>query len=316
MIKEMKQPAVSVVTTTYNRFRLLPAAIKSVQKQTFVDWEMVIIDDCSTNNDGREVVVEMVRKDSRLRLKRLGLNAGMAGGRNEGIKIARGRYVTFLDDDDVYLSAKLKRQVDAAYANENSEGAPVVVCGGFREDLGTDTKWPFLVPHHDNFYHAFLKMTAVDVPGMLVRRDVFDEVGLFDKQMPRADDREMWLRISRRYPHFKIVDEPLYIVYSRQYNRKPPPKEMRERQVAADIIMNKHRKYYEKHPKLFSSQLQYEGTSYILRGYAGEGRKRLVRSIRKNPKNIKSYICLGISLGGSGVYRGVARIKALVTNGK
>lgn len=304
-------PAVTVVTTTRNRFGLLLEAVRSVRNQTISDWEMVIIDDCSTDNTGRDTVEQEIETDSRIRLVRLDRNAGMPGGRNAGLSLARGRYVTFLDDDDVYLPRRLEAALDAA-----RDSAPVVVVSGFREDLNLGTKWTFRVPHYDNFYHALLKMTAVDVAGMTVRRDVFDEVGYFDDKIPRSDDVEMWLRIARQHPHFVVVDDPLYVLRTRHFGRKPALREMEERRRASEIIFDRHRDSYEKYRNIMSSRLQYQGTSEIMYGYPRQARRSFVRAIAADPTNLKAYLCLGVSFLGANAYRNIARKRAVLMNGR
>jgi teichuronic acid biosynthesis glycosyltransferase TuaG len=106
-----KKPSVSVITPAYNAARFIRETIKSVQAQTFTDWEMIVIDDCSTD-DTKDVVEEEAIKDPRIRLIRMDKNSGQARARNRGIREARGKYMAFLDSDDLWLPEKLALQTE------------------------------------------------------------------------------------------------------------------------------------------------------------------------------------------------------------
>ena len=110
MSKAAANPKVSVVVTTYNRAALLPRAIRSVLAQTYEDYELIIVDDCSTD-DTPDVIRTFV--DSRIRVVRHAENTGQSAAINTGIRLARGEYIAFLDDDDEWVESKLLRQVRA-----------------------------------------------------------------------------------------------------------------------------------------------------------------------------------------------------------
>lgn len=102
---------VSVIMPAYNTERYLPDAIKSVQAQTFLDWELVICDDCSKDNT-YQVALGFAKKDSRIKVIRNELNSGVAQTRNNALDMATGEYVAFLDSDDLWLPDKLRKQLD------------------------------------------------------------------------------------------------------------------------------------------------------------------------------------------------------------
>lgn len=107
---------VSIITPCHNSSDFISQAIDSVLAQTYGNWEMIIVDDCSTDNTV-EIVEEYLKKDSRIRLIRLGKNRSPAVARNRGIEEARGRYIAFLDSDDIWLPEKLEKQI--AFMREN-----------------------------------------------------------------------------------------------------------------------------------------------------------------------------------------------------
>lgn len=104
------QPLVSIVTPAYNCAAFISSTIKSVQQQTYLNWELLVIDDCSIDETA-EVVREFSRKDQRIQLLQLTKNSGAAAARNEGITAATGRFLSFLDSDDLWHREKLSKQV-------------------------------------------------------------------------------------------------------------------------------------------------------------------------------------------------------------
>ena len=103
-------PLVSVITPLYNAEKYIERCILSVLNQTFIDWEMLIVNDCSTDNS-LDVVKLYSQADSRIKLINMPKNSGVAAARNAGINAAKGRFIAFLDSDDIWLPSKLSNQV-------------------------------------------------------------------------------------------------------------------------------------------------------------------------------------------------------------
>lgn len=101
---------VSIITPCYNSANFIADTITSVIEQRFMDWELIVIDDCSTD-DSIRIIQEFVQKDSRVNLVKLSRNSGVSAARNSGINVARGRYIAFLDSDDIWHPCKLDRQL-------------------------------------------------------------------------------------------------------------------------------------------------------------------------------------------------------------
>lgn len=105
-------PRVSIITPAYNAEKLIDATIQSVVNQTFTDWEMIVVDDCSSD-ETRRVVENWTRKDGRIRLEALSKNfGGPAGPRNVGVTLARAEFIAFLDSDDIWHPRKLEVQLE------------------------------------------------------------------------------------------------------------------------------------------------------------------------------------------------------------
>lgn len=108
---------VSVITPTYNCGKYITETIKSVLAQTYTDWEMIIVDDCSTD-DTKYIVEEISKNDNRIKYYCLKKNSGAAIARNTALKLASGRWIAFLDSDDLWMETKLQEQIDFMI-NEN-----------------------------------------------------------------------------------------------------------------------------------------------------------------------------------------------------
>lgn len=110
---------VSIITPSYNSAKFIGKTIDSVISQTYKNWEMIIIDDCSTDSSA-EFIKTYEEKDSRIKLVQLKENSGAAVARNIGIQLAQGRFIAFLDSDDSWLPEKLERQIDFMLFNDYS----------------------------------------------------------------------------------------------------------------------------------------------------------------------------------------------------
>lgn len=108
---------VSIITPSYNAEKYLALTIESVLAQTYQDWEMLIVDDCSPDN-ANQIVEEYAKKDSRIKLIKLDSNSGAASARNKAIALALGRYIAFLDSDDLWFPEKLEIQIDFMQKND------------------------------------------------------------------------------------------------------------------------------------------------------------------------------------------------------
>lgn len=113
----MKQPLISIITPLYNSEKYIGRTIQSVLNQTYKNWEMIIIDDCSTDNSF-SLVEQLTKKESRIKLYKNDKNSGAGVTRNNGISKANGKYIAFLDSDDQWLPEKLDVQVNFMEENK------------------------------------------------------------------------------------------------------------------------------------------------------------------------------------------------------
>ena len=208
---------VSVVIPTYNRPSFLYSAIKSVLNQTFQDFEIIVVDDASTDNT-RKVVAEFDEK--RICYLRHRENRGGSTARNTGIKRSKGEFIAFLDDDDLWVRSKLEKQLDLF--NKKPEigavysGAWIINKSG--EIIGYDL--PFL---RGNILPDMLRKNHVgSCSFVMVRKECFDRIGTFDETLPASQDWDMWVRLGEHY-HFDFCHEPLvlYRVHERRITADP-----------------------------------------------------------------------------------------------
>ncbi|MBI4357836.1 MAG: glycosyltransferase family 2 protein [Candidatus Omnitrophica bacterium] len=186
-------PKVSVITPTHNRCRLLPKAIESVRAQTFGDWELLVIDDGSVDSTA-QVVGDWVGKDSRIKYI-YQRNAGCAAARNRGLREAKGEYIAFLDDDDVFLPTKL--EIQAQFLDEHSDYGFVYSDVDLVDQEGRYLRRTPAVPQR-----TFLEIIMGFEPpptSLLIRRECFDHVGNFYTELRGTDDYDMWLRIATEF---------------------------------------------------------------------------------------------------------------------
>lgn len=187
---------VSVIIPTYNRAGTILRSVQSVIGQSYSEWELIIVDDGSTDQT-IELVKPVAKQDERIRYISCLENKGQAVARNMGIQEARGEYIAFQDSDDCWMPDKLQRQI--ALMERHPEYG--LVYGQVVYDEAGVLSTPY--PPTDAGERVFvdcLKRNRIGTPTMLVRKAVFDTIGLFDTSLPALEDYELALRITKNYP--------------------------------------------------------------------------------------------------------------------
>lgn len=183
---------VSVVVPTYNRASLLKQAIDSVLEQTYTTWELLIIDDGSTD-DTREIIAKY-ESDARIKYF-VQRNRGQAAARNVGIDKARGEFIAFLDSDNRWITDKLEQQIN--YLTRHPE---VDVVYGDIEEIDLDGSvlgpGPGMSRHSGWVWRPLLIDNFVNFNTSIVRSRKLREVGAMDESVRRGDDYDLWLRLS------------------------------------------------------------------------------------------------------------------------
>lgn len=186
-------PVVSVVIPNYNHAKYISDAIASVLNQTFRDFEIIVVDDGSTD-DSREVVAQFGGRVQYLYQR----NAGLSAARNVGIQAARGEYIGVLDADDMYEPVFLESLIGELDSHPDADG---IYCGyQFVDEKNS------LLPQIENrsipsekLYTALLDGNFLVPEAVLVRRNCYDRSGLYDGSLRASEDWDMWLRLAKRY---------------------------------------------------------------------------------------------------------------------
>jgi glycosyltransferase involved in cell wall biosynthesis len=206
-VKEMKKrsytTAVSVIIPTYNRGWIIKEAIDSVMAQDYRDFELIIVDDGSTDN------TPDILHSYRDKILVFGQeNQGVSAARNRGLAAASGDLIAFLDSDDLWLPQKLKRQVD--FFNSNPDA---FICQTeeiwIRNNIRVNPKKRHKKPR-GMIFEPSLALCLVSPSAVMIRASLFEEVGRFDETLPACEDYDLWLRMSCRYPVY-LIDTPLII---------------------------------------------------------------------------------------------------------
>ncbi len=198
-------PDVSVIIPTYNRSDLVCNAVDSVLAQTFSNYELIVVDDGST--DGTE---KKMRKYSGKLKYIYQNNKGVSSARNRGIRESSSEYICFLDSDDLWKKRKLEIQFDEMKKNPEfhiSYTDEIWIRNGLRVNPRKKHK-----KFSGDLFEKSLEMCIISASSVMIKREIFDKVGYFDENLEVCEDYDLWLRISKDYPvHF--IDKPLIIKY-------------------------------------------------------------------------------------------------------
>jgi len=186
-------PAVSVIIPTYNRWPMIGEAVESVLAQSFQDFELIVVDDGSS--DGSAENIKALGHDIRIVVQS---PRGVSAARNYGASVARGRYLAFLDSDDLWLAEKLA--VQTAFMTEHPE---IQICQTeeiwLRHGKRVNPKAKHRKPSGDIF-RASLALCLVSPSAVMMTKKLFDEKGGFDESFPVCEDYDLWLRIALDHP--------------------------------------------------------------------------------------------------------------------
>lgn len=198
-----KKPIVSVIMNCYNGEEYLKEALDSVYSQIFQDWEIIFWDNCST--DKSPIIAKSY--DERVQYHFATVNTTLGEARNLALSKARGKYITFLDCDDIWLADKLEKQVNQLEANENFV---LSYCGV--EEIGPDGGHiRNYISHYKsgNIFQDLLKGFNIHIIASVFKASLLKESGLnFDKEMTASEEYCLIMQLSARYP-IGVIGEPL-----------------------------------------------------------------------------------------------------------
>lgn len=207
-------PKISIIIPTYNSSEFIEKTIKSVISQTFKDWELLIVDDCSTDNT-EEIINNITKNDTRIKLLKTSKNSGgPATPKNIGLDNSHGEYIAFLDHDDEWLPEKLEKQIEI-FKNSKDKKLGLVSCFIDIKDFYNDKIISKYKINHPNITNNNYIYTCSSV---LVKSSVIRSSGYFDTNLKTGDDWDMWIRIFNNGYSFGYATEYLLNYYVHKEN--------------------------------------------------------------------------------------------------
>lgn len=304
-----KSPTISVVIPAYNSSKFIKRTIASVINQTYKDWELIVVDDGSKDDTG-EIVKSFCAKDGRIKYVLQENSGSPSGPTNHGIRESKGKYIAILQHDDEWLPEKLQKQLDLI-SLASKEGVGFVGCSAIsvNDIKGTESESDLHIPdNREDLLVAILSKNIIPYPSaVLVRKDIFDNMGYFDTKFSMADDWEMWIRLVVGKVGFAFIKRPLfrYHIYGGNITKTiAAEKKIRD----LEHLLEKHGAIYDRYPKAKSRVLVYLGKLYADSGNMARSRQILMTSISLDRKNLKPYMVLSLTIFGKKIYSVVSRV--------
>ena len=198
------QVFVSIIMAAYNAAQTIKQSINSVLSQSYADFELIVVNDCSSDKT-REIVVDYTKKDNRVRLINNKKNSGVSISRHNGLINSKGAWIAVLDSDDLWAPDKLKKQIDFVVQTS----AKLVFTGStYISNDGTSINWIFHVPTQIS-YKSLLKQNFISNSSVLVEKSLYSDFESIGDQM--HEDFACWLKILRSGIMAYGIDEPLLV---------------------------------------------------------------------------------------------------------
>lgn len=255
-------PFFSVIVPTFNRATILARAIESIRNQIFSDWELIIIDDGST--DGTDKVLEFFLRDSRIKYFKQE-NQGVCTARNFGSEKATGNYITFLDSDDYVSESWLKD----FYNEIQKTSADIVRCKTMVNNIPENEDQDLLSGNYT------------------VKIDLFLEVGKYDSNLKFGENTELKWRLEEKSPKFSFISN-----YNFFYDNDLSNNSIKKKENQIDFtyyILIKHHEIFKKNKRWKQIVYQIAGVNCLQLGRVKEGKSLIWKGYFSNPKHIKSF---------------------------
>lgn len=200
-----KKKEVSIIMPAYNAEKYIEQAIRSVQAQTYKEWELIVINDCSTDNT-EQIVLKIASGDKRIRYLKNAVNSGVSESRNVGIKKSRNDWIAFLDSDDCWTTDKLEKQLQLCECHP--EGKLFFTGSGFISEEGQKSRYVLRVPEIVTF-RRLLKQNVISCSSVLAEKELLLKYPMTGDFL--HEDFVVWLKILKENKYAFAVDEPLLI---------------------------------------------------------------------------------------------------------
>ncbi len=297
-------PEISIILPPYNRAKTLPRAVQSILSQTFTNFELIIVDDGSNDN-----TTEVVRgfKDNRIKYIKIKENKGASAARNIGIKSAKGKYIAFQDSDDEWLPEKLRKQIDIFRKVSSKIG---MIYTDMWEIVTKRKKYfysPHIMPIDGIIYKKALRyfIKNIGLATAVIKKECFDKIGLFDEELPRYIDLELFIRISKIYQFYHIT-EPLIKYYKTPRNISSSFENLIK---ARKLILQKYSDSIKKDRKLLAYHFYKLGNLLFSNNIKKRCKNSLFQAFKNDPLSLRIWLFLLLSLFGPKTYKKVIESK-------
>lgn len=293
-----KQIRVSAVIPAYNAAACIARAIKSVLAQTLPVYEIIVVDDGSSDKTS-EVVEQFGDKVILIRQE----NAGVSVARNTGIEAATGDWIAFLDADDEWLGEKNARQMEIIERNPDLRWCAANyfrAIAGRKRMVGDQKLIQRGLGERDYFANYFVATMKSDCQAhtqtMMIRKDVFEEVGLFEPGKQRLEDLDVWWKIGYRYPKIGYIAEPLAMMHLEEHDPSLVKFRLQEKRgveirqlIARHLPIAKEFGVDEVFRRFAGKQLKRRLQTMLFNGFGADARETL----REFRQLFPWYICWG-----------------------
>lgn len=252
-LEPKKNPVVSIIMPTYNRGTFLPRTLQCILEQTFTNFELIIIDDYSTDNTSK-ILEEVTQTDVRIKCIRNETNLKVAHSLNKGLLLASGKYIARADDDDPWIDRdKLKKQVEFL---EKNQGYVLIGTGAVVVDEKRKELFRYRVPVSDILIRKKMLFGSQFIhPSVVFQKSILEKTGIYNELIGDAEDWDLWLRMGI---YGKLANLPTYSI-ERHYGKRGLSVKNRKNISKARLQLIK--KYKKQYPHFifayFFNSLQY-----------------------------------------------------------
>lgn len=288
MTNAKENALVSVIIPTYNRETLLKRAIESVIVQTYQNWELIVVDDGSTDGT-KDVVHSFTQKDKRIRYFYQENSGAPARPTNAGLKETKGDFIAILQHDDEWLPQKLEKQINHFHQSKNLKTG-FIGCHALVSNADGTEHTEELAPG-ENLTKSLLNTNVIPYPSaVMLKKQVIDDVGMLDERFKINDDWDFWLRASLKFD-FEYIPEALFRYHIHGGNitrRADHAKKARE----LETFFLKHQELYEDEPRLFEDWHYSLAIRYIYAEDASKMREYFLKllKMKKRLKEFRYYL--------------------------
>lgn len=285
---------VSIIIPTYNSEKFLDRTISGVLNQSYQNWELIIVDDCS--KDGTvDIINNWKEKDSRIKLIVLKSNSGgPAHPKNIGLQEARGKYIAFLDHDDEWLPEKLEKQV-AFLENGYNAKFGLVTCNAFI--CINKKRYNYVTPIYeadDQLINLLRDNFVLSCSSILVNKEIFYQVGDFDEYLKCFDDWDLYIMMVKKNYYIGVTPENLFIWHPQKMGiekRLNSFEKIRE----VEYILDKHKESYLFDQASYAKNLRSLGVLYCISGEFKKGRDYIEKALGLSYQIFFTYLLFFLS---------------------